>query len=482
MRELMKAMLRFSWAMSLFGVSNIGNLITPQDPRKPKGQAALTLDSVTYVAEQQLADGLKAIFETGDKLQSGMVDLMLGVFPIAKTEPANSQLHTTSGQAGQHAGRLTSPSAPSSGTVGGLNRSTQKMRQDSAGTIDVRLSNTTQGPFWPPSEIVDKDGNFIVVGGFILTEVSPGKTVPVPNEKGLIISKDTVPPLQNGKEDFSNLFGAPYQIVRELDLSPGGRDWELTPYSLSCGPFVGDFGGGRPRIPGAGDSKYNLNANPRWNAWIAPVGSDLPTYYRPSYPLHQVPVWRLADIPDYIPIGVRVDLGTTDLRSDARGAGAEFRRRSPITLREYLRGRGELKITLLGASEAAGGFTHARFDFALAELLPNSLYAIWALRPVTLLPPTDSNFLLPVPLAIPNIALTDGHGNAAVSYAIRNPFPDPAKDPRGTRIIAVAVTYLSDFQNWGAALTSIGTGANAHTAMSGNLSGLTNLITVEPSG
>ena len=90
--------------------------------------------------------------------------------------------------------------------------------------------------------------------------------------------------------------------------------------------------------------------------------------------------------------------------------------------------------------------------------------------------------MLPVPLAIPNIALTDGQGNAAVSYEIRNPFPDPAKDPRGTRIIAVAVTYLSDFQNWGAALTSIGTGANAHTAMSGNFSGLTNLITVEPSG
>jgi hypothetical protein len=482
MRELMKSMFRFSWAMSLFGASSVVNLIAPQEPRQPKGKTAFGLDAVAYVAEQQMGDQLKAIFETGDKLQSGMVDLMFGALSAEKTETASARMQAMSGQAGQHAAHRTSSSAPGQVSYGGLNRSIQNMSKDSPVTVSVQLSNTTQGPFWPPSEIMDKDGNFIVIGGFILKEVTPGKITPVPNEQGVIVSKDTVPPLQNGKEDFSNPFGASYQIVRELDLSPGGRDWELIPYSLSCGPFVGDFGGGQPRIPGAGDSTYNLNSNPRWNAWIAPIGADSPTYYRPSYPLHQVPIWRLADIPEYIPTGVPVDPGTPGRRSSAGGTDADFRRRWPITLRQYLQGRGALQITLLRASGAAGGFTHARFDFAFEALLPNAIYAIWALRPVTLLPPTDPHFLLPVPLALPNIAVTDSQGNAAVSYEVRHPFPDPAKDARGTRIIAVAVTYLSDFQNWGAALTSIGTGANAHTAMSGSLSGLTDLITVESSG
>src|SRR5215831_14882294 len=85
--------------------------------------------------------------------------------------------------------------------------------------FSVPLTTLTQGPLWPPSEVADEHGNFVVIGGFILKETSAGRVEALPNLKGVIVSKDTVPPLNNGREDYSNLLGAPYDIVRELDLS-----------------------------------------------------------------------------------------------------------------------------------------------------------------------------------------------------------------------------------------------------------------------
>ncbi len=71
--ELMKSMLRFSWAMSLFGVRNLGNLAAPE-------QAASSLDAVTDAAAGQLGDGLRGAFQAGDRLQQSVVD---GVFGAA---------------------------------------------------------------------------------------------------------------------------------------------------------------------------------------------------------------------------------------------------------------------------------------------------------------------------------------------------------------------------------------------------------------
>ena len=225
--------------------------------------------------------------------------------------------------------------------------------------FSVPLTTLTQGPLWPPSEVADEHGNFVVIGGFILKETSAGKVEALPNLKGVIVSKDTVPPLKNGREDYSNLLGAPYDIVRELDLSKNSKDRDMILFSQSCGPFAGDFGGGSPRIPGQKDSKYNLNCEPRWNESFAPVGSDSSTYYRPSFPMHQVPIARLARIPDFMPIGVGVEPGPA-----GQAAQPDFRQRKPITLGDYLRGKGKIKITLLRGPGPSKEFTHARFASA----------------------------------------------------------------------------------------------------------------------
>ena len=292
----------------------------------------------------------------------------------------------------------------------------------------------------------------------------------------MIVSKDTVPPLSDGREDFTNPFGAAYQIVRELDLTSTSPDWDLVPHSLSCGPFEGDFGGGRPRIPGSGHGRHNLNSNPRWNRWIAPVGSDSQGYYRPSYPLHQVPIWGLQEIPEDISIGLRLDPGAP---RSVKVLDGDFRTsRRPITLKDLLRGRGDLRISLL--SDSKEGVPHsARLDFALQDLLPHSMYSIFAVHAISLSPPSSANFVLPVPIGLPSVLVTDGAGAVSASFVLHNPFPDHQKDAEGNRLVGIAILYLSDFQNWGAVLTSFGTGVTAHTVMSGEFTHLSHVTTQE---
>ena len=69
--DLLKSMLGFSWAMSLLGVRSLANLAQPD-------RAASDLDAVTQAAEGQLGPGLQDVFRTGDQLQRGMVDSVLG--------------------------------------------------------------------------------------------------------------------------------------------------------------------------------------------------------------------------------------------------------------------------------------------------------------------------------------------------------------------------------------------------------------------
>src|SRR5690349_3038110 len=83
---------------------------------------------------------------------------------------------------------------------------------DDAPSVTIDLPNATQGPVWPPSAMVDKDGNFVVIG-LVLKQFGPSTVVPAPNQ-AVIVSKETTPPLKDGVEDPSNWFGAPYKVIR----------------------------------------------------------------------------------------------------------------------------------------------------------------------------------------------------------------------------------------------------------------------------
>lgn len=75
MRELAKSMLSFTWSMSVFGLSQAANLLSPR-------QAASAFEEVTRRTEEQLGSSTRRIFDAGDNLQRGFVDLAFRTFGL----------------------------------------------------------------------------------------------------------------------------------------------------------------------------------------------------------------------------------------------------------------------------------------------------------------------------------------------------------------------------------------------------------------
>src|SRR5690242_17985523 len=86
MREVIKSMMSFSWAMSLFGARQLGNVVnaTSLDTAKKTADA---FDSVTQAAEQQLGEMTRSAFLAGDRMQRTIVDTMFGVTASAPQMP-----------------------------------------------------------------------------------------------------------------------------------------------------------------------------------------------------------------------------------------------------------------------------------------------------------------------------------------------------------------------------------------------------------
>jgi len=338
--------------------------------------------------------------------------------------------------------------------VGELGRIARAVRELQAPSLTLNLLNATQGPFWPPSEYLDRDGNFVVVG--LIVDVNRS-LVPL---QAALVSKDTIPPLQNGKENFDDLYAAPFKILRYLDLSPGSKDLDIELYTLSYGPRTGDFGGG-PRIPKAGDTKYNLSYINALNPHLFPLEPFDTTYTRPSVSLHQAPIWGLEN--DRLRHGLEAGVAIDPRSEGVPGVPAfRVRRRKPITLGEWLQARGTLKITLTRYDEAIDAYTGARFDFDFTSLLPHAIYLIFVFRRLSFLPISDPRFRMGEPLGIPEFFVTNGKGEARVSYEVSHPFPD-ANDPQaGLRILGIGVSYKSDYQNWSGRLGLLGFGVSTH--------------------
>ena len=74
MRDITQSMLRFSWAMSLFGVQQMANLLTPS-------RAAKAFEDVTQAAEGELGQMLKGAFRAGDAALGSMPGIQRGRGP-----------------------------------------------------------------------------------------------------------------------------------------------------------------------------------------------------------------------------------------------------------------------------------------------------------------------------------------------------------------------------------------------------------------
>lgn len=154
-----------------------------------------------------------------------------------------------------------------------------------------RLDVTTQGPLYPPSEIMNKDGDFIVIGR-------------VPDEwggipwAGAVVSGRTRAPQ----------FGQPgaHKVVRWIDLDKPGAAADEVLYTLP--------------LP--------LPANNYPMLFAPEQRPDANFVRRPSYPLH------LAPIPD------------------ARAHDGR-RQTGPITLGQWMKAHGELTVTVSDDTRSA---------------------------------------------------------------------------------------------------------------------------------
>jgi hypothetical protein len=88
-RELAKATLSFLWAMSLFGMKQMTDILTPQGPSLPTDKAVTAFDAVTYAAEGEFSDLLKVAFQAGDQLQREAVEFMFRVFTLEVLRPTS---------------------------------------------------------------------------------------------------------------------------------------------------------------------------------------------------------------------------------------------------------------------------------------------------------------------------------------------------------------------------------------------------------
>ena len=227
------------------------------------------------------------------------------------------------------------------------------------GNVVYNLSATTQGPLYPPSEAMDQEGNFVVVG-----------RVNRAHELGKNASWGAVIVSPDNEEEVPE-FGehAPYNIVEELDLSNKSRLNEIILHTLPVPLPMNNY-----RMIFAPEQYSN---------------SDM-LVTRESLPFHRVPYpdERYIDGPKRYPF--------------------------PITLCKWLEAKGTLEVSW------RPGNSSCVFDLNMSGLIPNSLYTVMTLRAWDLRAEHPSR---PGPLGIPNVFITDSLGNGHYTAELPDPFP-----------------------------------------------------------
>lgn len=157
---------------------------------------------------------------------------------------------------------------------------------------EYQLSVTTQGPLYPPSEIMDEKGNFVVIG--YINKKEPGSSKIVSKWGGAIVSTSSVTPQLGDTRE--------YDIVKEFNPLDIDQNVDRVLWTL---PYP---------IP---NCNYDMNFCPQQKPY---------TSKRDSYPLH------LAPIPDARNIDGR-------------------KIKKPIMLSEWLKASGKLKLEEVSSSK-----------------------------------------------------------------------------------------------------------------------------------
>src|SRR5215213_11339442 len=77
MRDLTKSVLTLPWAISMFGVQQIANLVSAPPSADRIAGAAKAFDAVSDATSRQLDGWLKQTYQVGNGVQRTLVDLMM---------------------------------------------------------------------------------------------------------------------------------------------------------------------------------------------------------------------------------------------------------------------------------------------------------------------------------------------------------------------------------------------------------------------
>lgn len=70
LRDLTKSITSYTWAMSVYGVQQMFNIMSPR-------KAADSFEKVTTATVNEMGQAMKDTFRVGDRIQRGMVDMMM---------------------------------------------------------------------------------------------------------------------------------------------------------------------------------------------------------------------------------------------------------------------------------------------------------------------------------------------------------------------------------------------------------------------
>ncbi len=83
MSDGIRSMIRFSWAMSLFGARQAAELMTALATARSPRRATEAFDAVAEAAAEGLDGGLRDAWRAGERLQESLLDTVFRVFDPA---------------------------------------------------------------------------------------------------------------------------------------------------------------------------------------------------------------------------------------------------------------------------------------------------------------------------------------------------------------------------------------------------------------
>jgi hypothetical protein len=142
MRDLTKSVTSYTWAMSVFSVQQMFNLLGLGGSGS-WNRSTRAFNNVTEATAQEMGDTMRAVFRSGDTLQRGMVDLFLAPFSLGNWTSGTGQRRDRDGRDGGGARRDWSPDASGGGmseeyrSGGHRNRDSRDRTDDGGGWMDA---------------------------------------------------------------------------------------------------------------------------------------------------------------------------------------------------------------------------------------------------------------------------------------------------------------------------------------------------------